>query len=526
MRGGPAGVTAGAERASFGDAAHDVQWHAGCCSGSSMVSRHVWIAALWAFGCGSPGQHIGDEIDGGDFVDAMPAPVLPSRTVVTEPPHGTVLTGDPLGQTLHVAGLYTDARSTLTVQVLADPTDLTTWTPIGTTTASEPSGDRFSFAVDVTPVSAGSERGRWPTGGILRLRVVDDTGAALPHDASVPDETVLAVVDATGAPSAWTYLTEKAPGSQDETTAYYAAIGAPRSLAAFQAKYGFGADDLGAKYYNAGDLGIGRDMHCRPTAAPAGGVACYVNNHGTFGGMPGDALARLAAGGAPLATVAMVYAPPLDQPNAVQFMVFAGTGKLTSHAQLDTHGDNKTVPQNCLNCHGGRSRYDATAHAAVGARFLPFDPAAFVFPSADPALTLGAQSAQLHALDTLVGTTSPTLAMSDEITGMWGPGDIFDAVYVPLGWSATPSDQRVYREVVAPYCRSCHSTFDRGGPSDPATFATAASFRAASSTIVARVCGGGPHGMPTAEATANAMFSSSARALLLTWLAAPGACAP
>lgn len=491
-----------------------------------MAFRRLWFSVLLACGCGSPGQLIGDETDGGDIVDAMPAPVMPSRTVVSQPPHGTVLTGDPLGQTLHVAGLYTDSSSTLTVQVLADPADLTTWTPIGTTMASEPSGERFSFALDVTPVTSGPERARWPTGGILRLRVVDDAGAALPHDASVPDETVLAVVDAASAPSAWTYLTEKAPGTQGETTAYYAAIGAPKSLGAFQAKYGFGADDLGAKYYNAGDLGIGRDMHCRPTDAPAGGVACYVNNYGAFGGASGDALARLEAGGAPLATVAMVYAPPLDQPNAVQFMVFGANGKLTSHAQLDAHGDNKTVPQNCLNCHGGRAHYDATAHAAVGARFLPFDPAAFVFPADDPALTLGAQAAQLHALDTLVGTTSPTLATSDELAGMWGPGDIFDAVYVPLAWSNTPSDQRVYREVVAPYCRSCHSTFDRGGAADPATFATAASFRAAAGGIVTRVCGGGPHGMPTAEATATAMFSSSARALLLTWLAAPGACAP
>ena len=483
-----------------------------------MFARFAWLSYVVVVACGCVADVSGLSGDAGTDASV-------SGSLVTAPSHGAVVEGDPVGLSVHVAGVYADATHALDVQVLANPDDLTTWTSIGTTHAA-PAATGFEFSLDVQPVATADDSARWPAGGVLRLRVVDDTGVALPHDLAAPADTVLAIVNPAGVPATWTYLTEKPVGSPTETAAYYAAINAPATLADFQALYQMtpaSASDIAARYYNAGDLGIGREMHCRATATPVGGVACYVMNYGTFGGTRDDALAQLAAGTTPLATVVMVYTPPLDAPNAVTFMVYGPTGALSNLAQLDTHGDNTSIPQNCLNCHGGRSKYDATTHAATGARFLPFDPAAFEF-SSDPTMTLAAQTAQFRSLDGLVSTTEPTTAMRELISGMWPPGGAFDDAFVPSGWSATPSDAQVYRGVVAPYCRSCHTTFDRA--SDTATFATAAGLRAQKGAVLTRLCGAGPHGMPTAERTTAALFGSSARALLLTWLEAPGACAP
>jgi hypothetical protein len=455
--------------------------------------------------------------------DAPPPP--PPAGVVLEPEHGAVIGGDTAGITIHVAGIYEDSTRPLAVQVLANPDDLASWETIATTTATEPQGDAFAFAVDVQPVASEDQRVRWPHGGVLRLRVIDDAGAPLPYDPADPTTTVVAVANPSELPATWTYLSEKPIGSVEETIAYYAAINAPPTLTDFQARFGFPANESAAQYYNAGDLGIARDMHCRTTETPAGGLACYVRNYGIFGGNRDEAIALMLAAGAPLATVAMLYTPPIDAPNAVQFFVYGPDGALVNEAQLDTRGDNKSIPQNCLNCHGGRSRYDVATHSVINARFLPFDPAAFAF-STRPDLTLAAQEDKLRSLNRLVDTAAPTAAIHEEIEGMFPvAGTPYDPTFTPEGWKGVARDERVYHEVVAPYCRGCHSAFENG-PADTATFATAAGFRARASSSLQRACGVGPKGMPTAEATTGRFFSSSARALLLTYLEAPGACAP
>jgi hypothetical protein len=278
------------------------------------------------------------------------------------------------------------------------------------------------------------------------------------------------------------------------------------------------------RYYNQGDLGIGREMHCRQTTGLiAGGLACYVRNFGELGGDPDHALDLVDAGDAPLATVAMVYEPPLEAPNAVRFMVYSPGGALVTEAQLDTQGDNKSVPQSCLNCHGGRSSYEPQQHAVTGARFLAFDPGAFEF-SKVPELTLEAQQRDFAALNQMIAATSPTPAMLEVIDGMFSSSVAHDPGFVPAGWRDSPRDTRLYREVIAPYCRSCHNTFDKG-QHDPAAFATAADLRAKANGVAYRICTADSRGMPTAEATAAGFFRSGARGLLLTWLDAPGACA-
>src|SRR5207253_2794767 len=152
---------------------------------------------------------------------------------------------------------------------------------------------------------------------------------------------------------------------------------------------------------------IGREMHCRQTKSPAGGVACYVRNFGEFGGSAAQAMNELVAGGVPLATVAMVYTPPITAPNAIEFFVYSGAGTLTTSAQLDTHGDNTSIPANCINCHGGGARYDPASHAVLGAQFLAFDPAAYTFATT-AGLRFADQEPAFAQLDQLVLATSPT----------------------------------------------------------------------------------------------------------------------
>jgi hypothetical protein len=263
-------------------------------------------------------------------------------------------------------------------------------------------------------------------------------------------------------------------------------------------------------------------MHCRATTTPAGGVACYVRNFGTFGGTQPDAIAKLLAGGTPLATVAMVYTPPITSPDAVTFMVYNGAGTLATSAQLDTYGNNTSIPQNCLNCHGGSATYDATRHSVSGAQFLAFDPAAFAFAD-QPGLRLADQESQLDALNRLVLTTSPTDAARNVIEGMFTT--TYDDGYVPQAWQSKASDRAMYQQVIAPYCRSCHVSQVSATRGNSLQFSTPDQVRALSGPISSLVCGGA-RAMPAAEATATRFFTSNARAVVVSWLKVPGSCAP
>lgn len=459
------------------------------------------------------------EITGSSDDDPQPPPPPPARGLVSEPAHGKVLDGDPGRISLRVAGVYDTADTDLAVQVLANPNDLASWQTIATARSASGQGDRFAFSTDVTP---GAQAARWPRGGVLRLRVVGTDGAALPYDATTPADTVLAVANPAGAPNAWTYLTEQPTGSINETQQYYAAINAPATLDDFIERFGFPGGEADAVYYNAGDLGIGREMHCRATGG--GAVACYVRNFGEFGGSRTDAIAQLEAAGTPLATVAMVYTPPITAPNAVQFMVYGGDGALINEAQLDSKGNNVSIPQNCLNCHGGRSSYNADANAVLGARFLPFDPAAFAY-SARPEFSFAAQESKFRELNRLVAAAAPAPAVRDVIDGMFPASGSYNAAWAPAAWRANPSDERVYHAAIAPFCRGCHVSF-AANDADPLSLADPASLRTSAASLMPLLCGTDVRSMPAAEQTALQYFASPARAVLLTWLDAPGACAP
>jgi len=435
------------------------------------------------------------------------------------------------------------------VQVLNNPDDLLTWVTIGSATV----GEGGEWQLDARPVADAAQAARWPDGGLLRLRAVDDTGEilhVLDHDADAclagpgaADPSlcaspfgVIVLVDPAPLPVA-PMLTDKGIGSPAESAAYYVATDAPATLAEFMTRYGFGptgaplADELSATYLNEGDLGIGREMHCR--ALPGGGAACYVRNFGEFGGDLTTSLLLAEAGGVPLATVAMVVTPPIDADNAVRFMVYDGLGALSPVAQLDSRGDNVSVPQNCLECHGGRSTYDPALHAVKGARFLPFDPSAFRFSSGGVA-AVADQQERLRKLNKLVLGASPPPGVVALVEGWYQKtgginvvGSRVDHSHVPAGWATQPRDARVYKEVLATTCVGCHASFaDTGGAPSTLAFGTPAEMSARGPLILTKTCGLDAKRMPAAEATLKRFWQSPARAYLVSWMGAAGACAP
>jgi hypothetical protein len=352
----------------------------------------------------------------------------------------------------------------------------------------------------------------------------------------------------------------------DQTYAYYNTIQAPQTLADFKNKYSFSIDEVRAIYYNQGDLGIARDMHCRKTLANV--TACFVTNYGrsgsginplpVFGTLdPQTAINQAITGpGAfsnkPVATVAMVYDPSAGAAaNRVQFMVFNADGDLDPFAALDnpsvfsaidaehftaqSTATNITVPDNCLTCHGAGATYTRSTTNGVpsitNASFLPFDKQSFLFSSTNSTYSEANMMPKLKQLNTLVwGTVTPTSAVGTLLKGLYpvagvptGPQDpssSFDTTYVPAGWNANKAQRQVYNEVVKPYCRTCHVTAPANLDWD--TFTEMST----SGSVANDVCGGLDMPMPQAEQIENRMWNSPARAHLVAAFKLSGACDP
>ncbi|WP_437681435.1 hypothetical protein [Sorangium sp. So ce131] len=468
------------------------------------------------------------------------------------------------------------------------------WVTIGTThSASTPTnegfGDSYAWSVNGTPAPTAAQLGRWPLGGLLRFRALDEannTMLTFDHDREQCYQTVGQRQLATSEPEDWIAIGEecrsdfpqaivvsgsKAPadlattpkylsfqeganglGSVTETQQYYAAIGAPASLGAFKSQFGFGAagsDEVSTAYFNKGDLDVGREMHCKsfPSGASTG-VACYVSNYGdgvvNFGGNIITALSRTVTGAqsgvhtGAFATVAMWYTPPITANNSVRFVVYGPNDLRVDEAQLDTKGFNKGIPQNCLVCHGGGS-YDAVNNRVVGAstsengaRFLPFDLDAFGFSTVS-GFSRASQEDKFRKLNKLVLQAAPATTTQQLIQGWYAAGSVNtagtvqDNSFIPFEWNQFDADAKVYSNVVAPYCRGCHAAQSNS----TLTFADPDDFQALGALIDLRVCtvGSNPaknHVMPNAEVTLERFWTNSARAYLSGYLGSRGTCKP
>ncbi|HXC52175.1 MAG TPA: hypothetical protein VN634_14910 [Candidatus Limnocylindrales bacterium] len=331
---------------------------------------------------------------------------------------------------------------------------------------------------------------------------------------------------------------------------------------------GLGPDVVSAWYLNSNDLGFGREMHCRVTswssiiaerpieartssqslvealrsdilASPLvaeysklfnlypSTVACYVTNYTTdhcFNYPTNDPQnADLAYQGQinfvanPLVnppnaygTVAMEFGPVegFGQLGAItKFFVYNGrtaAGKRLTAANLDGCG-NKSVPELCMNCHGGDwpgdsgqstnvdnivdglnqpglvlAGIDATDTSPTDAgyllrqdliskltreesgfsSFLPFDTDTYKFPAA---ASLASQAADIRKLNQIVLYTKPVDPIRDLIKGWYG-NNLVSGTFTP--WRPTawdddigqPGDESdLHDDVYARACRGCHA---------------------------------------------------------------------
>ena len=340
---------------------------------------------------------------------------------------------------------------------------------------------------------------------------------------------------------------------------HYYTLSAPASLTAFKQRYGFSDTrpytngEVEATYYNKGDLGIGRNMHCRIFIDATGrGLACYVRNYANNKGLAGvdtvdfgaDETAYLDAAihadaTKHFATVAMVQ---YDNSPRVDFMVYAfklrtRTGQivefLSPTATLDNNASNIAVPTNCQSCHGGTYSGSTTQGGiATGARFLPFDsdPRMLTFATgalatANPGFTQSAQASNIRALnDMIFGFQQTPADEKKHIATMYGNetgtslGTDYVQGYLPSAWNQSTASAKLYREVVKPYCLGCHVSWPNP-TSYYAThnfFANYSGFVANKSSVRYAVCD--PHNdrrMPAAEQTNSNFWKSPGRAYLL-----------
>jgi hypothetical protein len=275
-------------------------------------------------------------------------------------------------------------------------------------------------------------------------------------------------------------------------------------------------------------------MHCRQFVTPLllVGLACYVTNYSgvdntaAFGVDPDvvldDAVNRVHS----FATVAMVYEPPAGTANSVRFVVYNKAGSRVNTAKLDSVGAHVSVPNNCLNCHGISSFYDAGSNKVNGnAKFLPFDPFSFKYSTA-PGFTLADQQDELRRLNAMVKATGPTPAIAQWIDGMYAPKAVTDPTavahdtYVPDNWEYANNSlfgTTIYQGVVGPGCRTCHAS----ATSASLDFLESDDWTPLLTTIRKDVCGKTSgavkgHPMPHAEHVAKKFWASGARSYLMT----------
>lgn len=439
--------------------------------------------------------------------------------------------------------------------------------------ANQPVGDMYSFdTAGIGPAnSAASASGAWiDAGNTYRSPYLFDRIITMVSTGITPAALHGDRIDYLGRRGGVAARPPVAPRQgRTATENYYAMIQAPPTLAAFKARFGFASGEVRATYYNAGDLGIARDVHCRrTTASGALVIACFVSNFGRAAGFgaepagfgpdrldPQVALAQALGAPsptpvtgpfAPVATVAMTFdsAQPADR--QVQFMVYDPFGNLTPYAALDNQGlvalahddvathANINVPDNCLTCHGTSSSYTPTSLGFTtvrNGRFLPFDPDAFQYSDTDPAHGQAATLPALKQLNALVMDTAPAPATLELLRGMYpstsgaGPKDrdaAFTSDFIPAGWRDTRAAQQVYTEVVKPYCRSCHVSHAPG-----LDFATFDDLTSRAVSVGMDVCNqNSTTPMPQAEQTQTRMWRSGARAHLVNALGIGGRCAP
>jgi hypothetical protein len=283
-----------------------------------------------------------------------------------------------------------------------------------------------------------------------------------------------------------------------------------------------------AVYFNANELGLGREMGCTlymdadQEGRPAKGLACYVSNYGLAFQLGLAALREAELGLHQRSTVVISYQPSLPSGYEVQFATYGaevdGRGHLADSAQLDAMGQ-RPVPQICTNCHGGI--YDPAMHLVRGAHFLPVNLFSVAFDDVAP-YRMSDQADALRYINDLAFETdlqSPTRdvllapAQKDYLRALYGIDEHASAIpesaiaeeeRAPLSWASSGEARDLWRYTILPYCATCHNALPPSGVNAVESYA---SFAAAWPTIKHSVCES--YSMPHAQPTLERFWSAS-----------------
>lgn len=334
------------------------------------------------------------------------------------------------------------------------------------------------------------------------------------------------------------------PGSERDTLAKWKAVNKFDSGTGTQITVVFG---------DKRDLGYGRRMTARQN--PDGTLAFFVENYlikvnGAYGYSTLNLDAAVARDPQWLVGVnAIEFSPgPGGGASFPKFYNFvAGSLQRASAVDLDGRGD-KAMPGPCITCHGGRGdaltppdatgkpRFNLVQNSAaqvrgdVQAHLHPFEVEAFDF-SAKTGFTRTDQEAAIKNINKMIlcsyPITTPSTAPEDAcrrpatvnewqgpaadlIKAAYGgdglPGATFSLEsYVPPGWLAA-GQATLYKEVIAPSCRTCHIMRGNALQSD-LDFATYAKFQGYADRVKAHIVDRG--NMPLAKIVYDAFYATN-----------------
>ncbi|MEP7154137.1 MAG: hypothetical protein ABI905_00065 [Betaproteobacteria bacterium] len=353
--------------------------------------------------------------------------------------------------------------------------------------------------------------------------------------------------------------------------AYYAAIdptNARDTLAKWKAANGFdtgSGSQITVVFGDKKDLGYGRRMNARRNAD--GTLAFFVENYlikvnGVYGYSTLNLDAAVVRDTQWMVGINAIEFSPGPNGGAAfpKFYNFnAVTGVRATFVDLDGRGD-KAMPGPCISCHGGRGDAltppDATgkprfnlvqngvsqARGDVQAHMHPFELDAFDF-SASAGFTRADQEAAIKTINKWILCSYPIATASsapedacrrpagpaewqgtaaDLIKTAYGgdgmPNATWDDTYVPTSW-VTAGQTSLYKDVVAPSCRTCHLMRGTALQSD-LDFNSYDKFQGYADRIKAHIIDRG--NMPLAKIVYDAYYNSSRPETMATFLQAQG----
>lgn len=317
-------------------------------------------------------------------------------------------------------------------------------------------------------------------GALFALASVQGCSPGGPDDASGQPDVGGKADDPSSTLDDQNFLVSDGVGSEADAIAYYESLG-PEFVPGEYTLTDWYEQFIGelpinqGLYRNATELGFWREMTCSDYVGRGIG-GCWVRNWPEPDGP--------TSGDLDLGTVAM----NVGADGFTRFFVFAPGGVLSPLAILDDEGA-KYVPQVCIACHNGSYTEDRDLEAI----FREFEPSILtpVSPleapqqwydlnqsvrSANASLRTASEGAGLrvdHArgrqeqyIKKMYVSASPPVAL-----------DVRDPAHIPASWSATlnvpptvvQARKKLWTNVVAPYCMTCHRTNDMDW-SDYATF--------------------------------------------------------